>query len=63
MFKIVGSRNNVNRWFQNRNFKIRCNKCGLIMWRSSYKNHIKSISHLIRFQKDINKISLIVNFD
>ena len=63
MFKIVNSRNNIKRWIDNKNFKIKCHKCGLIMWRSSYKNHIKSILHLIRFKKDKSKISLVVNFD
>jgi hypothetical protein len=63
MFDIVKNRENINRWIQNKNFRIKCKKCGMIMWRSNYKLHIKGNLHLIRFAKKKNKINLIVNFD
>ena len=63
MFTILQTNNNIDRWINNRNFKVVCNKCGMTLWRSSYKLHLSGKHHHIRINEKNKKISNIVYFN
>jgi hypothetical protein len=63
MYSVLNEKKHIERWINNKNFKIKCKKCGMIIWRSSLRGHLKGKLHAIRTNQEFNNIKLIVNFD